>query len=103
LQEACDRDEELGQKIDSLPAFAAPALEIAAKMVAEDKTPSLVSQQIGSNKVLAPSGVGGVGEVYLAEGSRLGCKIALRLLPEPFCNDECRIRRFERGARRFRP
>jgi serine/threonine-protein kinase len=40
-----------------------------------------------------------MGEVYLAEDSRLGRKVALKLLPARFTQDEDRLRRFAQEAR----
>src|SRR5262249_18614957 len=52
-----------------------------------------------SYHLLSPLGRGGMGEVYLAEDSRLGRKVAIKLLPEEFTADGERVRRFEREAR----
>ena len=76
-----------------------PALETAPKEMSEQRTPSWIGQQIGGYKVLSLLGTGGMGEVYLAEDRRLGRKVALKLLPAQFTQDQERLRRFEREAR----
>lgn len=40
-----------------------------------------------------------MGEVYLAQDTRLGRKVALKILPAEFTRDEDRVRRFEQEAR----
>jgi predicted Ser/Thr protein kinase len=44
-------------------------------------------------------GVGGMGEVYLAEDTRLGRKVSIKTLPSEFTNDKERLRRFHHEAR----
>ena len=49
--------------------------------------------------ILSPLGAGGMGEVYLAEDTRLHRKLALKLLSAEFTQDETRVRRFQQEAR----
>jgi len=55
--------------------------------------------RLGRYQILAPLGAGGMGEVYLAKDTQLDRRIALKLLPEQFTQDESRLRRFVREAR----
>src|SRR5262245_65188631 len=55
--------------------------------------------RIGPYQTLSPLGAGGMGEVHLAEDTRLGRKIALKLLPAEFTTDAERVRRFTQEAR----
>ena len=58
-----------------------------------------VAKQIGPYHILGPLGAGGMGEVYLAEDSRLGRKVAIKVLSSrQAINDEARAR-FLREAR----
>ncbi len=54
--------------------------------------------RFGTYKITAPLGKGGMGEVYLAEDTRLKRKVALKLLPTEFTMDAERLRRFEQEA-----
>jgi serine/threonine-protein kinase len=50
-------------------------------------------------RVVAPLGSGGMGQVYLAEDTRLGRKLALKVLSPRALSDPERLRRFAREAR----
>lgn len=49
-------------------------------------------------QIISPIGTGGMGEVYLAQDSRLGRKVAIKLLPAQYTLDTERLRRFEQEA-----
>src|SRR5688572_16110358 len=49
-------------------------------------------------RIVSKIGAGGMGEVYLAEDTRLRRRIALKVLPESLAQDKDRLRRFEQEA-----
>jgi serine/threonine protein kinase/Flp pilus assembly protein TadD len=53
---------------------------------------------LGRYQVQSLLGIGGMGEVYLAEDTQLGRKVALKLLPAEFTTHQSRLRRFEKEA-----
>ncbi|HUM01214.1 MAG TPA: WD40 repeat domain-containing serine/threonine protein kinase, partial [Thermoanaerobaculia bacterium] len=55
--------------------------------------------RLGPYEVLAPVGVGGMGEVYRAKDTRLERVIALKVLPEELFEERERRERFEREAK----
>ena len=59
---------------------------------------SLVNQTISHYKIVSHIGAGGMGEVYLAEDTRLHRKVALKILPADLASNQDRIRRFEQEA-----
>ncbi|MCI0336199.1 MAG: protein kinase [Acidobacteria bacterium] len=59
----------------------------------------MVPQRLSHYRILQKLGAGGMGEVYLAEDTKLGRKVALKLLPAAFTTDNERVRRFEQEAR----
>lgn len=50
-------------------------------------------------RILAPLGVGGMGEVYRAKDLRLGRGIAIKVLPEHLASDSSALMRFEHEAK----
>lgn len=57
------------------------------------------SKRINHYRVLEKLGEGGMGEVFLAEDTRLGRKVALKVLPASFSQDKERLARFQQEAR----
>ncbi len=55
--------------------------------------------KLGPYEILSPLGAGGMGEVYLANDSKLDRKVAIKVLPEALTSDPERVARFEREAK----
>ncbi len=55
--------------------------------------------RLGPYEIKSHIGTGGMGDVYLAEDTRLGRKIALKLLPADLTDNKGRLKRFEQEAR----
>ncbi len=108
LAEACAGDDSLRREVESLLAYEdaaenfieSPALEVAAQMMAEGQVATVVAgQTINQYGVISPLGAGGMGEVFLAEDTRLGRRVALKFLPALLTQDEGHLLRFEQEAR----
>jgi len=56
------------------------------------------SSQISHYRILDRLGVGGMGEVYLAEDTKLGRKVAIKVLSEQYTTSRDRLNRFEQEA-----
>ena len=59
----------------------------------------MVPQSISHYRIIKKLGAGGMGEVWLAEDTRLERKVALKLLPAEFTQDAERVRRFMQEAK----
>ncbi len=55
--------------------------------------------RLGLYDIIAPLGVGGMGEVYRAKDTKLGRSVAVKVLPDAFLADPDRVPRFEREAK----
>ena len=104
LNQACAGDAALRSEVESLitshdqagNSIEAMAGEAATEMLSDDR--AIVGKQIGRYQVLDLIGQGGMGEVFLAQDTSLGRKVALKLLRSDLTNNEERLRRFQREA-----
>jgi len=108
LSKLCGADAELRREVESLLTFEntpeifldSPPESLAAELFFHTDDPSsLVGKEFSHYKVVKLIGTGGMGEVYLAEDTKLRRKVALKLLPPQFSADHERNRRFVKEAR----
>jgi eukaryotic-like serine/threonine-protein kinase len=107
LEQACAADPGLRKEVEALLEAHAkagsfverPALGSAAAPRQHHPTGSLLGRRLGPYEVLSRIGRGGMGEVYQARDTRLGRRVALKILPSDFATDEERMRRFRREAK----
>jgi serine/threonine-protein kinase len=59
----------------------------------------MIGTKLAHYEITSHLGTGGMGEVYQATDSKLGRRVAIKLLPEAFAQDAERVARFEREAR----
>src|SRR5687768_5130539 len=76
-----------------------PALVRDARIILGQQLGNNIGREIGAYRIVDCLGAGGMGEVYLAEDSRLDRRVALKLLPAYFASDDERLARFQREAR----
>lgn len=106
LAQACGSDESLYAEVCSLISKAdtrnsfmdQPALDLGLKVLSQAVEESMIGKVLGSYRVLSKLGKGGMGEVYLAEDTKLGRKVALKFLPQELVNDSWAKRQLEKEA-----
>ncbi|MGH7939123.1 MAG: protein kinase domain-containing protein, partial [Chthoniobacterales bacterium] len=106
LDRSCQGDEPLRRRVELLLRYhdnsgdfiAAPAFVVAPALLAADPE-SLIGQYLGSYRVDAIAGVGGMGVVYRVCDERLGRQVALKLLPPSIAPNDAELARLQREAR----
>ena len=105
LDKACAGDSDLRAEVEALldsharsgDFIESPAYEVLADSLTQ--TDLVPGTNIGPYEIIRRLGSGGMGDIYLAEDTRLGRKVALKSLPAHFTKDAERVRRFQLEAR----
>ena len=107
LATACGEDAVLREDVERLISaheqagsfIESPAYEKAAMLLNDTPGAAILGQLIGHYKIVASLGKGGMGEVYLAQDTKLGRSVALKILPTDVAANGERMRRFTQEAR----
>ena len=102
LDDACADNDSLHKQVEALLAayeeansfIEQPALNVEARSIANDSCQLTKGQLIGHYRIISQLGAGGMGEVYLTEDTKLGRKVALKILPDALASDHQRMSRF---------
>src|SRR5262249_9226400 len=111
LAQACAGDEELRREVEELLGYDGAAESFiqgnalafeARRLEPEDLSQTgpqlLPGQSVGTYRILALLGRGGMGVVYRARDERLRRDVAIKVLPASLAHDAVRLRRFEQEA-----
>jgi len=74
-----------------------PAERSVASTVSD--LPEEIPERLAHYRLMEPLGAGGMGEVYLAEDTKLKRRVAVKILPPNFAADPDRLNRFEQEAK----
>src|SRR5213596_2272914 len=79
--------------------MAQPAAGVFAEMFLNSRPLLEAGQLLGRYRIVKPIGAGGMGEVYLAQDTKLDRKVALKILPHDLAANRDRMERFVREAK----
>jgi len=106
LNDSCKDDDQLRREVESLLSSSEaagsfmqnPAVGEVAEAITGNEEKLRVNQSLSHYRIISHLGAGGMGEVFLAEDTRLHRKVALKVLPENIAADKERLHRFEQEA-----
>src|SRR5262249_7374351 len=99
LDRACSADPSLRDEVEALIAFHDKAGNFLQSARALEEPGTLAGRMFGPYEIKSLLGSGGMGHVFLAEDSRLGRKVAIKLLKPELLRDSRARERFLREAR----
>jgi len=103
IANACHGDDEVQCEVESLllahERDSGFMNEPLGTLLPTDKPILAAGQRFGHYEQISLLGQGGMGQVYVAVDTRLGRKVALKLLPSPLTVDPAYVQRLEQEAR----
>ncbi|MEP6704469.1 MAG: protein kinase, partial [Acidobacteriota bacterium] len=107
LERECESDRDLRIEVEKLLSASddadgfleRPASSHVASAILEPKGMLQAGDRFAHYKILRQIGVGGMGEVYLAEDEKLDRRVAIKILNERFGKDDSHLQRFIREAK----
>jgi Tol biopolymer transport system component len=107
LDQNCGSDHELRKELEALlqeveepiDSLQLPVLEAAHALIGHSERTTLASgTRLDHYEIISLLAIGGMGQIYLAEDTTLQRRVALKVLPLEFTDDEHALQRFGREA-----
>ena len=101
LDQACAQDPSMRPELDRLlaaEARAGPDFLNSGGIFCRDNN-DWIGRRVGAYQIVERIGVGGMGEVYRAQDTRLNRQVAVKFLPDEMKRNEQALERFKREAR----
>lgn len=107
LDRTCESDDDLRAEVERLLSSSEDAKSFLEESAATHVASSIVEprgmlksgDRFAHYKIIRQIGVGGMGEVYLAEDEKLDRRVAIKILNERFGNNDSHLERFIREAK----